>query len=96
MRYNILCLYHDEEPQFLAQDPEDILRDHNVTGVHTYEEAKRLLFSPSSPFDIVLSDAIVPHSPQHMDDMGPSILLSSYLNDSVKGFGLFVPRYFES
>ena len=96
MKHNILCLYYDDEIQFLAQDPESEFADHDVTVVHTYEEARNLLFSPTSTFDIVLADAVVPYSNKHLNEMGPSVLLAGYLNSNVRGFGMFVPRHFES
>ena len=76
----ILCLHHDIETDFLAQDPIDALAEHTVTSVHTYEAAKALLTrSSSDPFDVMLTDIIVPFSATSLSPF-PSMLLLPYVD----------------
>lgn len=95
-KLNILCIYYDDEPEFLAQDPEVEFAEHTVVIANTYCKAKDLLIGSSHTFDIVLSDMWVPHTEKDTDEIIQPILLGYSFRDSVKGFGLFVPDYYET
>ena len=96
MRLKILCVYYDEEMQFLAQDPEIEFHDHDVTVVRTYMEAQGAISDPSVRFDIILADALLPDYDVTAEDKMPSMLLMSHIRCGTRGFGIFVPEFFEN
>ncbi len=96
MRLKILCIYRNKETQFLAQDPDIEFHDHDVTVVHTYMEAQRVVSDPRARFDIILADAWLPDYDVTGEDTMPSMFLMSHIRCGARGFGMFVPEYFEN
>lgn len=120
----ILCAWCDqeeEEPRLLEQAPSEVLSEHEVVEVHTYEHLRNmfLLSTADDPmFDVVLADLSLPPPEMDEDDLQnldatfmlpgvvpgvsgdiwcPTILLQHNFNNSfIRGFGIFVPTYFES
>ena len=102
-KLRILCAYCDQEPRYLETDPEEEFREHEVTVVKTYAEAKALIMDEARgipPFDVVLADVSLPGGlfDGVFDDFPfCPILLQPYLDRSlVRGLGIFVPEHFET
>ena len=100
----ILCAYHDLEPDWLGESPEDALHGHNITVVHSYHDMKKCIVDTKRgvpSFDIVLADVILPGGfKDEPNDNGfpyPPIMLQPYLDQMlIRGFEIFVPKHFES
>ncbi|MES2215774.1 MAG: hypothetical protein V4481_00575 [Patescibacteria group bacterium] len=99
----ILCIIYDREPLYLQAPPEAELPGHEITVVHDYASAKRMIMDKARgipPFDIVLTDVSVPGG-DHGDGFESfpycPIMLQPYLDvQLVRGLGIFVPPYFET
>lgn len=100
----ILCAYHDLEPDWLGVNPEEELKGHHVTVVHSYHDARNCIIDtrrgiPS--FDIILADVTLPggfeDDLEHKDFPFPTVMLQPYIDQAlIRGFGIFVPRHYES
>lgn len=95
----IVCAYSLRDRSLLEEDPVDVLREHEVVVVHTYEELKKLLTSAPngvSDFAIVLTDIFLPFK-EGGEEMMPTSLIHMY-SDMVliRGMGIFIPSIFES
>lgn len=96
----ILCAYHNPKIDDKGVCPEVALKDHVVTSVHTYKDAKEAVLTAVPPFDILLSDMTLPGG--FVDEIDgafayPPIFLQPYLDEQLaRGIGIFAPPYFES
>ena len=95
----ILCVSFDTEADLLATDPQRELAGHDVTVVHTYDEAVAMIrdISRGVPsFDVVLTDSLIPKSRPTIDECGPGgVLLMMYVGQNlIRGLGIFAPTHF--
>ena len=103
-RLKILCAYHDPEPDWLGESPENVLKGHDVTSVHSYCDAKKCITDANRgvpSFDIILSDVVLPGGFKGENDENNlpfvSVMLQPYIDQMlIRGLGIFVPRQFES
>ena len=89
-KLKILCIYHDDEVQFLAQDPEEVFCNHEVFTVNTSKGGEEILREDPNHFDIVLADKYMPVGGGTKDWVQTTELMR-FTGKKVKGFGLFVP-----
>ena len=92
MNLKILCLFDDDEFQFLAPEPEEIFADNEVVIAKTFTEAVAVLSHRAVRFDIVLADHIVKMK-SACDEIVFSMSLAAYVRPPVKGIGIFLPSY---
>ena len=89
----ILCILHDEEPNWLSPDPEELFPEHEVTCAGNYDEAVGMIRDPERgipSFDIVLSDVMMPGN-EKIDVAAYGPLLIRHTDDHlIRGLGLFV------
>lgn len=94
---NILCVYNDQydrEPEWETPNPSKVLTGHNVTMVHTFLGAMRLLnrtFDKGLPFDVMISDCYIPAKKGGVLTNHTYILIEHAAACAVKATGIFLP-----